>query len=74
VTTIPNDLLAERIIAYLARHRREGAIWTGDIAYGLGERTMPVRAALVRLERARTVRRVVTGTPTSWALTDAEAT
>jgi hypothetical protein len=64
--TKPSDL-PDRIIAYLARHRREGAIWTADIAYGIGERTTPVRAALVRLERARAVRRVVTGTPTSWA-------
>jgi hypothetical protein len=74
MTPAPPDLLAERIIAYLARHRREGAIWTGDIAYGLGERTPPVRAALLRLERARMVRRVATGSPTSWALADPEGT
>jgi hypothetical protein len=74
MTTTQPDLLSERIIAYLARHRREGAIWTGDIAYGLGERTPPVRAALIRLERTRAVRRVATGTPTSWALAEPEAT
>jgi len=65
--TTPSDL-PDRIIAYLARHRREGAIWTADIAYGIGERTVKVRATLMQLERARSVRRVVIGTPTSWAL------
>lgn len=65
--------LQDRVIAYLRRHHREGAMWTGDIAYGLKEKTPTVRAALLRLEAAHRVQRVVEGNPISWALVAQEA-
>jgi len=65
--------LQDRILAYLKRHQREGAMWTADIAYGLKEKTPKVRAALLRLEAAKAVQRVVEGNPISWAVTSPEA-
>ncbi|WP_026871760.1 hypothetical protein [Inquilinus limosus] len=65
--------LQDRILAYLRRHHREGAMWTADIAYGVKEKTPKVRAALLRLEAAKAVRRVVEGNPISWALAAPDA-
>lgn len=62
---------AETALCVMRRWRREGALWTSDIAHGVKLPTATVRRALFALEKAGLVRRVVVGNPTSWELTDA---
>lgn len=57
-----------RISSFLLRHRKEGALWTSDIAIGLREPTPFIRKILKQMEKSGTVRRVVIGSPTSWEL------
>jgi predicted ArsR family transcriptional regulator len=63
---------ADRIVRYLRVCRREGALWTSDIAHGARIATDAARRELGRLEAAGTVRRVVIGNPTSWELVSGE--
>jgi len=67
------------VLAYLTRHRAEGALWTGDIALGLrrGKRqgdptTYAVNRALKRLLAVGAVVKVCTGNPSSWCLPGAQ--
>lgn len=64
------DDLKGSVLAVMRRWRREGALWTSDIAHGVRQSTATARRALIALEKDGTVRRVVTGNPTSWELTD----
>ncbi len=57
------------ITRYLRLCRREGALWTSDIAHGIKKGTLGTRRILERMEKAGTVCRVVTGNPISWELT-----
>lgn len=71
---MPNDM-KERIVRYLAKWRGEGAMWTSDIALGAFGRkgdTTKVRRALTALVAEGKVVRIVTGSPSSWKLKDAE--
>jgi len=60
-----------QIIAFLRRNKAEGAFWTGDIAAAIRQPTTTVRQALVRMEAALKVEKVVVGgkgQPSSWKL------
>jgi predicted ArsR family transcriptional regulator len=60
--------LSDRVTACLSRHRREGALWTADIAARLCEPTAQVRRALERLVKTGAVERVAMGTQSSWRI------
>lgn len=65
-----DEELERRIVAYMTRSRSEGALWTYQVAKGVGMLTPSVRTALSRLEQQGIVRRVADGaSATSWALT-----
>ena len=58
----------ERLLVVMRRWRAEGAHWTSDLSGALRLPTPVVRRALLRMDAAGTVRRVVKGHPTSWKL------
>lgn len=62
------ECLPDRIIAFLSRHKKEGAIWTSDIAAAVRQPTAKVRRALFTLALQGVVERVVMGNPSSWRI------
>lgn len=64
------DSLTQSVLAYMRRHKIEGALWTGHIADAMKRPTYSVRSRLWQLERKGLVRRVVVGNPTSWIVTE----
>lgn len=58
------------VLDVLHRWRREGALYTSDIAYGAKMNTARAFRALEALEKRGAVKRVVKGMPTSWALAE----
>lgn len=61
----------ETVLAVMRRWRREGALYTSDIAHGAKVKTGEARRALNVLEQRGEVKRVLRGNPTSWILADA---
>lgn len=70
MTEKTSDPLLAVVLTVMRRWRREGALWTSDIAYGAKLPTAMTRRKLEALEKVGAVRRVVTGNPTSWELAD----
>jgi hypothetical protein len=68
-----HEPIEDRVRGFLRRHKKEGALWTGDIADALREPTPKVRRALGMLVQFGVVRLVVPGgrgLPSSWISTE----
>jgi DNA-binding IclR family transcriptional regulator len=60
----------DRVFGLMHKWRKEGAMWTKDIAYAAGLPTPRAHLVLKGLLRRGKVRRVASGNPVSWEVVD----